>query len=191
MCPMHNLLLGTARHMISIWKELNILKESDFHNIQANVDAFTTPDDVGRIPTKISSSFSGFTAEQWRNWTLIFSLYSLKDILPYRHYQCWHLFANACYKFCRRSIKVDVDLGDKFILDFCQNFEQLYGGKFCNVNLHLHTHLASCIADFGPVYTFWLFSFEQMNGILGAFHTNCRDVSSIDAQIYSSKRIWN
>ena len=42
--------------------------------------------------------------------------------------------------------------------------------------MHLHTLLASCILDFGPVYT-WLVTFEQLNDILGAFHTNCRDVS--------------
>ena len=62
-------------------------------------------------------------------------------------------------------------------MEFCNKFQQLYGKSKCNINLHLHTHLKSCILDFGPVYSFWLFSFERMNGILGAFHTNCHDVS--------------
>ena len=44
------------------------------------------------------------------------------------------------------------------------------------VNMHLHGHLKQCVLDFGPVYSFWLFSFERMNGILGAYHTNCRDI---------------
>ena len=146
--------------------------------MRERVNAFVTPDDIGRIPSKISSSFSGFTAEQWKNWSLIFSLYSLKDFLSYQHYQCWLLFVKACYKFCRRTIAVeDINVGDKLILDFCKKFQQLYGAKYCNINMHLHTHLASCILDFGPVYTFWLFSFERLNGILGAFHTNCHDVS--------------
>ena len=176
--PMHNLLLGTARHMISVWKHLEIIKEKDFPGIQSKVNAFITPDDIGRIPSKIASSFSGFTAEQWRNWTLIFSLYALKEYLPYQHYQCWHLFVKSCHLLCRRSITVDnIESGDKFLLEFCSKFEQVYGGRHCNINLHLHTHLASCILDFGPVYAFWLFSFERMNGILGSFHTNCRDVS--------------
>ena len=127
--PMHNLLLGTARHMISVWKELKILKESDLDIIQAKVDVFVIPHDVGRIPTKISSSFSGFTAKKWKNWTLIFSLYSLKELLPYQHYQCRHLFVKACHMFCRRSIRLEDDsMGDRFIIDFCNKFEQLYGG---------------------------------------------------------------
>ena len=75
--------------------------------MQAEVDAFVTPHDVGRIPTKIFYSFSGFTAEQWKNWTLIFSLYSLEELLPYQHYQCWHLFVKACHMFCRHSIRLE------------------------------------------------------------------------------------
>ena len=68
-------------------------------------------------------------------------------------------------------------LGDTLIMEFCCKLQELYGEKYCNVNLHLHVHLASCVLDFGPVYSFWLFSFERMNGILGTFHTNCRDVT--------------
>ena len=102
--PMHNLLLGTAKHMVTIWKDLKILQVNDFNNIQQKVNSFITPNDIGRIPSKISSSFSGFTAEQWRNWTLIFSLFTLKGVLPHQHYDCWLLFVKACFAICRRSI---------------------------------------------------------------------------------------
>ena len=47
-------------------KELKILLDNELDSIQAKVNAFVTPDDIGRIPFKISS-FSGFTAEQWKN----------------------------------------------------------------------------------------------------------------------------
>lgn len=55
--PMHNLLLGTARHMVSVWKELKILQDNEWDSIQAKVNAFVTPDDIGRIPSKISIFF--------------------------------------------------------------------------------------------------------------------------------------
>ena len=173
-----NILLGTARHVISIWSDLKIVGDKDLNVIQQKVYSFVTPDDVGCIPSKISSSFSGFTAEQWRNWTLIFSLYSLKEILPHSHYNCWHLFVKACYALCGRSISLEeLKLGDTLIMEFYCKFQELYGEKYCNINLDLHVHLASCILDFVPVYSFWLFSFERMNGSLGTFHTNCRDVT--------------
>ena len=94
--PMHNLLLGTAKHMLSVWKELKLLNSDQFELIQQKVDGFHTPSDVGRIPTKISSGFSGFSADQWRNWTLLYSLFSLKDVLNHAHYNCWLLFVQAC-----------------------------------------------------------------------------------------------
>ena len=44
------------------------------------------------------------------------------------------------------------------------------------MKMHLHCHLAECIREHGPVYSFWLFSFERYNGILGAIHTNNHSV---------------
>ena len=35
--------------------------------------------------------------------------------------------------------------------------------------------------DYGPVYGFWLYSFEHFNGLLGNYHTNQR---SIEIQVF-------
>jgi len=70
--PMHNLLLGTAKRMMSVWISTGVIDKSMFMYIQEKVDAFVAPSNIGRIPSKITSGFSNFTAEQWRNWTLIF-----------------------------------------------------------------------------------------------------------------------
>ena len=42
--------------------------------------------------------------------------------------------------------------------------------------MHLHCHLHECIKDYGPIYSFWLFSFEHYNGILGDFPTNKKSI---------------
>lgn len=54
--------------------------------------------------------------------------------------------------------------------------EQLYGHDFVTPNMHLHGHLYDCVLDFGPVYSFWLFSFERENGILGSYKTNKKNI---------------
>ena len=33
--------------------------------------------------------------------------------------------------------------------------------------MHLHAHIRECVQDYGPVQSFWLFSFERFNGMLG------------------------
>ena len=42
--------------------------------------------------------------------------------------------------------------------------------------MHLHMHLRECLLDYGPPHTFWCFSFERYNGILGSYHTNKREI---------------
>ena len=86
--PMHGLFLGTAKKMLEIWQSLEILKKSHFQCIQEIVDAMKVPSDVGRIPRKISSGFSGFTADQFKNWVLIYSIPALFNFLSKEHIEC-------------------------------------------------------------------------------------------------------
>lgn len=176
--PMHNLLLGTSKHMINVWKTSGILTDKDFDKIQERVNSVTTPNDMGRMPLKIASGFAGFTAEQWKNWTIYFSLYALHGILPRQHFQCWQYFVKACFFYCRRTItSTELADADKLLMEFYSQVVTLYGNDACNMNLHLHGHLHECVKDYGPVYSFWLFSFERMNGILGSYYTNSRNIS--------------
>lgn len=42
--------------------------------------------------------------------------------------------------------------------------------------MHLHCHLAECTKDYGPIFGFWLFSFERYNGMLGRFPNNQKHI---------------
>ena len=171
--PMHNLLLGTAKHIMETWTSCNILTTKKFKQIEGRIQSIKIPKDVGRLPLKISSSFSGFTADQWRNWTITFSPVALKGIIPQEHLTCWLLFVKACTHLCTRVIHRSAILSaDRFLLQFCKQFKQLYGDKECTPNMHLHLHLKDSIKDYGPVYSFWCFAFERFNGVLGSYHTN-------------------
>ena len=70
--PMHNIFLGTGKHMLSIWLEHRLLSPSQFQQIQECVDSFVVPSDMGRIPRKIETGFSSFTADQLKNWITVF-----------------------------------------------------------------------------------------------------------------------
>ena len=88
--------LGTAKNMVKIWKELSILKSEHFDLIQERIDTMNVPYGIGHLPNKVHSRFSGLTADQWRNWTNVYSLYALRDIiLPADQYLCWSLFVEA------------------------------------------------------------------------------------------------
>ena len=126
------------KHMVRIWKEREE-KQNQFEEIQSLVDSFVVPNDVGRTPSKISSGYSGFTAEQWRNWTVLFSSHCLKDL---HDFNCWQLFTKACSLLCRRLQQLQE--ADELLINL---FEQLYGKEYCNINLHLHAHMKTCSTD--------------------------------------------
>ena len=47
--------------------------------MQQRIDEFVCSNDVGKLPSKIEEfSFDLFTADELKNWTLLFSMYSLK-----------------------------------------------------------------------------------------------------------------
>lgn len=177
--PMHNVLLGTSKLMITLWKERNIISTNDCDNFQAVVDAFVVPPDIGRIPYKIVSGFACLTADQWKNWVLIYSQIILKGKIPQEHYTCWCKFVRACQLLCSRAITMDnVSVMHSCFVQFCNSFERLFGRMACTPNLHLHCHLRDCLYDFGPGSSFWLFACERMNGILGSVPTNHHQIET-------------
>ena len=72
--PMHNLFLGSAKHMLkNVWMKNN-LNAADLSVIQGCVDSMRVSTYIGRILHKIFSSISGFTADQYKSWTNFFSI---------------------------------------------------------------------------------------------------------------------
>lgn len=49
---------------------------------------------------------------------------------------------------------------DQYLLAFCKGVEECYGTNFVTPKMHLHAHIADCMLDYGPVHSFWLYSFE-------------------------------
>ena len=86
--PMHNLFLGSGKHMIKLWLNTGLMTTHHFSEIQEFVDNFIVPTDIGRIPRKIETGFSGFTADQFKNWITIYSIPVLYNILPRLHLDC-------------------------------------------------------------------------------------------------------
>lgn len=141
--------------------------------LQRRVDAINVPPHIGRIPTKISSGFPGFTAEQWKSWTVIYSPVVLRDILPDDHYQMLAHFSLACSLLCRPFItRSEINRGDEALMQFCEAFQWIFGHSKVTPNMHLHGHLRDCLFNMGPVYSFWCFSFERYNGILENMQKN-------------------
>ena len=178
--PMHNLYIGTAKHIFTkVWQKRDLIGSYEIQVINDRISSLNKPSEVsfGRLPACMEYCRK-FTAEQWLLWVNYYSLYCLHQVLPAEHIECWRQFVLASHIFCKHVLTSDdIKVADALILQFCKKFETLYyGSSTVTPNIHLHAHLAKCISDFGPISTFWLFSFERFNGTLGDEPTNNRSI---------------
>lgn len=59
----------------------------------------------------------------------------------------------------------DVNLSVLLLLDFCKRVQCIYGELAVTPNMHMRAHIKQAVLDYGPVYAFWVFSYERYNGI--------------------------
>lgn len=175
--PMHNLFLGSAKHItLDILIQRAILSTQDLDKIEQRLKSVEVPIGLGRLPSRIDIG-KFLTAEQWKNWTIYFSIYCLHDLIPTNQLECWRHFVLACRRLCKFSVTDDdLTIADGLLLQFCKKVCQIYGPDALTPNCHMHCHLVSCIKNFGPLHSFWLFPFERYNGVLGDQPNNNRSV---------------
>ncbi|CAH3036887.1 unnamed protein product [Porites evermanni] len=100
---MHNVFTGTAKHVMkNVWLDVEkpVLDKKDLEKVQDKMDKLKVLASVGRMPKKIENSYGGFTADQWKSFTVLFSIYALWDILPRNDLELWRDFVMACSYLC-------------------------------------------------------------------------------------------
>ncbi len=77
-------------------------------------------------------------------------------------------FVRICSILVGRIVQSNLmDEAHQKLVEIVKIIEQNYGRDMITLNLHLSLHLCECVKDFGPLYAFWYFLFERMNGVLG------------------------
>ena len=72
---------------MEVWTKNNILAKQDLVIAEERMSHMQAPYSIGHLPLKIGSGFPGFTADQWRNWTISYSAIALRDVLHRDHLQ--------------------------------------------------------------------------------------------------------
>ncbi|GET55990.1 hypothetical protein GLOIN_2v1775288 [Rhizophagus irregularis DAOM 181602=DAOM 197198] len=71
-----------------------------------------------------------------------------------------------------------VDEAHRSLIEIVKLIENHHGRDKITPNLHFSLHLRDCSSDYGPLYAFWCFSFERINGILGSLPNSNRKIES-------------
>lgn len=169
--PMHNLFIGVASWIVKrLWLGHGKITLVDLTKIQKHMNNIHPPSEIGRIPHKIDigEGFSNLTANEWKNFFLIYARVVLWDFLDQEDRKILIHFSQACSILVRRIVTLDnLDTAHNHLIELLRLIETNYGEALITPNLHLSLHLNKCCRDYGPLYSFWCFSFERMNGILG------------------------
>ncbi|GBC32907.2 hypothetical protein GLOIN_2v1775288 [Rhizophagus irregularis DAOM 181602=DAOM 197198] len=192
--PMHCLFLGIARWIMKrIWIDEGVLTPNDLKKIQEKMNQFKIPADLGRIPRNIErgEGFSNYTADQWRIFFMIYATTSLWEHLPSKDRKILTHFVRVCSILVSRILEIELmEEAHERLIKIIKLIEVHYGRVKITPNLHLSLHLCDCSNDFGPLYAFWCFSFERMNGILGSLPTSNRQIEpEIMRRIMNDNRI--
>ncbi|GET57124.1 hypothetical protein GLOIN_2v1775288 [Rhizophagus irregularis DAOM 181602=DAOM 197198] len=88
-------------------------------------------------------------------------------------------FVRVCSILVNRILESNlVDEAHRSLIEIVKLIENHHGRDKITPNLHLSLHLRDCSSDYGPLYAFWCFSFERMNGILGSLPNSNRKIES-------------
>ena len=118
------------------------MSKSKLEKVESRLEEINSSTDIGRIPFHISGHYGVFSAAEWKNWKVTFSLYALCGFLPDVDYKCWDKFVLACRLLCKPFVtkEDDVTKADLLFLNFCKTVERLYGLSAVTCNMHLHCH---------------------------------------------------
>ena len=176
---MHCLFLGVTKWIIqSIFIKENKLTDEKLCVAQRRIDNIQHPPDIGRIPPKIAigEGFSKLTADQWKNFIMLYATTVLWDMLDNDDKKILGHFVRACNLLVARFVtEEDLEEAQDRLWDMTKIIEKTYGPEYITSNIHLSMHIPQCIRDYGSVYSFWLFPYERLNGYIGKMHYRVPD----------------
>src|SRR5947207_7713616 len=105
--PMHCLFLGIAQWIVKrLWIDNSKITSQQLEKMEKMASQIKLPSDLRRIPNKIATGegFSGFTADQWKSFILIFATPLTWNILKDDDWQILADFVRACFLLVSRII---------------------------------------------------------------------------------------
>ena len=143
---MHASLLGTTKHLLSMWLSIKNQKTefylgSKINSIDKILIQVKYPIEFSRYQRSISENLNNFKASEYRNFLFYAGMPILKYFLPTTHYNHFVQYVIFMRLLC------DTNCQSKFILlaydvivEYVKQFEVLYGQENMSFNLHSHLH---------------------------------------------------
>lgn len=165
------------------------IREKHHSKIDERISKVRYPLEIRKSLRKIGKR-ARFTAREWENWTLFFSVPVLMNILNNNLLKHWALNVQASHLLLQVEItETMLQVADQLLIEFVGNVEIIYGAEMMSFNLHLFGHFIENTIRHGPQFALTAYAFEAGNQDLkkvifasnGIPHQVCRFLSEGNA----------
>jgi len=168
---MHCVDLGVTRYLVGLWFD-TVHHTSAWYigrrtsEVNSNLCNIRPPSSITRLPRTLWKS------SEWRAFTLFYASVCLRDILPTAFFEHFMLLSESLYLLLLNNISLNhLNLADRYLKQFVRDFKLLYGKQYMTYNIHLLLHLSDSVRNWGPLWCYSNYDFENVNGsLLKMFH---------------------
>ncbi|CAG7828879.1 unnamed protein product [Allacma fusca] len=179
---MHSSYLGVMKMLTAFWFDSchhDIIFYIGRHTQQVDKKLFQcrVPYDYDRtIRSILHRKF--WKATVWRTWMFV-STTILKGILPEVYRSHLLRLSNSLMLLSDEKITPeDLLYCEEHLSSFAQQTEVLYGLESCTFNLHILTHASTCVKNWGPLWSYSVFQYENFNGLLGNLFPGTKKINT-------------
>lgn len=165
---MHSVCIGVLKQNFTYWFDsahrfMSFSIRTKIDIINKKLENIHVPKTINRKPGKIES-FGTWKANEYRNFLLYYGPSVLKNVLPNEYYQHFLLLSYSIYTFLQEEISKDeFTEASRKILKYVNEFEDLYSINGMRHNVHLLSHIPSCVINNGPMWAYSAFNMENKN----------------------------
>lgn len=195
----HNGLLGVVKDIVEIWIGKRRIPEPNYEDYKIKTTAKRKLLEQRILKLKPNMSFNrkprsifkigNFKAIELQNLLFYYLRYALVGILPTRVVKHFEKLSGGIYILCKKEVKTEeVSLAGKLLIEFADEFEQIYGEGAVTMNVHIFRHYGQICDNCGPLWAYSMYGFENNIGRLKRFVCGTTDVLYQIAHKYSISR---
>lgn len=173
---MHAVCLGVVRATTNLWFKSAHSQKSFYLGrkmsmINTRLKGMTPPYEFSHLPRSLCQR-KHWKATEWRAWLLYYSPFALNGVLPLRYFRNWCRLSNVMHALLADVVVLDrLAAVEAEVMLFMREYQDLYGCAHMTFNIHLISHLCDSVRQWGPLWGFSAFPFENMNGVIKkSFH---------------------
>jgi len=194
---MHCILLGVTKHHMEIlfetqhrkkWERIGNQRMGKKHIlslIDARIKKMQSNSAIMRELRPLSK-MAQWKAREWLSWLLFYCIPCLMDLLKVQYLSHLALLSKASYMLLQKSISyADIIEVQRLFTIYSFYMQQNFGVENMQYNVHLLSHVAQGVLNFGPVVHHNSFVFEAQNRYIGQMAESLCYCLSSNKEIFS------